>query len=330
MTAIQVARKVWRSLPAGVTQSAPARIARRTAVKALTGQAPEEPRVIRTLPELDEMMEDLEAAVRVSDDELRRGFRSFRMDLDWPMPADPFSSHYRQAVLDLYEYLHGSGYTTDNETTPFDLQAALTKPFPYLTASPVTVGDYLMAVGHLVRTVGLGPGSRVLELGPGWGNVAVPLAQLGCQVTAVDVCQDFVDLVRARAAQVGVEVDARLGDFAAIEQIVAADAPYDAVVFFESFHHSADHNELLRALGRIVVAGGRLVFGAEPIEPRFWLPWGLRLDGESLWAIRRNGWLELGFDRKYFLEALRRAGWTAELSTCADTKWGEVWVATRV
>jgi hypothetical protein len=33
------------------------------------------------------------------------------------------------------------------------------------------------------------------------------------------------------------------------------------------------------------------------------------MDGESLWAIRRNGWLELGFNEKYFEEALLRAGW---------------------
>ena len=40
------------------------------------GQAP---RVIRTLPELDEMLARLDEAALVSDDELRRGFQTFVM-----------------------------------------------------------------------------------------------------------------------------------------------------------------------------------------------------------------------------------------------------------
>lgn len=326
-SALSAGRRMWRALPEGIRDSAPARMARRTAVGVITGTRPEGPRVIRTLAELDEMIARLEQAVRTSDDELRRGFRSFRMELDRPMPADPFSPGYRRAVLELYEWLHGSPYSTDNESTAFDMGSALVRPFPYLTGSPETVGDYLIAVGHLVRTVGLGPGSRVLELGPGWGNVAVPLAQLGCQVTVVDVSPQFVDLVAARAGQVGVEIDARVGDFSSVEQILAGEKPFDAVVFFESFHHCVDHNALLEKLGLLVSAAGRLVLAAEPVERRFWKPWGIRLDGESLWAVRRNGWLELGFRRDYFLEALRRAGWRPTLVACPATPWGQAWVA---
>ncbi len=326
---LSAAQQVWRSLPEGIRDSAAARAARRATVGLITGSTPEEPRVIRTLAELDEMIARLEQAVRSSDDELRRGFRSFRMELDWSMPGDPFSPAYRRAVLEMYEWLHGGPYSVDNESTPFDMDSALVRPFPYLTGSPATVGDYLIAIGHLVRTVGLGPGSRVLELGPGWGNVAVPLAQLGCEVTVMDVSPPFVDLVAARGRQVGVEIDARVGDFSSVEQVAAGDRPFDAVVFFESFHHCADHTELLEKLGAMVAPGGRLVFAAEPVERRFWQPWGLRLDGESLWAIRRNGWLELGFRRDYFLEALRRAGWRAELVACSATPWGQAWVARR-
>ena len=69
--------------------------------------------------------------------------------------------------------------------------------------------------------------------------------------------------------------------------------PFDAAVFFESFHHCSDHMRLLRALRQAVKPDGRAYFAAEPILPDFPIPWGLRMDGESLWAIRSNGWMEL-------------------------------------
>ena len=58
-------------------------------------------------------------------------------------------------------------------------------------------------------------------------------------------------------------------------------------------------------------AGGRVAFGSEPIGALQY-PWGLRLDGLSLWSTRKYGWLELGFTRDYFFEALRKTGWTAQ------------------
>ena len=36
---------------------------------------------------------------------------------------------------------------------------------------------------------------------------------------------------------------------------------------------------------------------------------GMRLDGSALWAIRKNGWMELGFREDYFAQALLRSGW---------------------
>ena len=41
------------------------------------------------------------------------------------------------------------------------------------------------------------------------------------------------------------------------------------------------------------------------------------------WAIRKRGWLELGFRRSYFLETLERYGWTAERVNCEATNAGE-------
>ena len=85
---------------------------------------------------------------------------------------------------------------------------------------------------------------------------------------------------------------------------------YDAAVFFESFHHCADHLAMLRRLHDIVRPGGAVVFASEPIQNLDYA-WGPRLDGLSVWSSRTYGWLELGFDCVYFDAALARTGWSA-------------------
>jgi protein-L-isoaspartate O-methyltransferase len=199
-------------------------------------------------------------------------------------------------------------------------------PFPYSTGSAQTVGNQLMAIGHIIKTMDLPPASRVLELGPGWGNTTLALAQMGHHVTAVDIDPSFRDLITERARRAGVEIDVRVGDFSSAYDLGTT---FDAILFFESFHHSADHLTLLQRLDRVVAPGGMLVFAAEPISDGLPAPWCLRLDGESLWAIRKNGWFELGFQERYFLETLDRFGWTTTHSTCADTPWGSVFIARR-
>ncbi|MHB1533280.1 MAG: class I SAM-dependent methyltransferase, partial [Acidimicrobiales bacterium] len=145
-------------------------------------------------------------------------------------------------------------------------------------------------------------------------------------VTAIDIGQNFVDLINARAARVNASIEALMGDFSMVHEL---DGLYDAVLFFESFHHCADHLNLLAGLDRVVVPGGRVVFAGEPISKSMPVPWGLRLDGESLWAIRKNGWLELGFRRSYFLGALERHGWEATSVRSPEPSLGEILVARR-
>jgi SAM-dependent methyltransferase len=302
------ARQLWSRLPERlITSPTLTRSVRRVAqvVRRDAGEF----RVVRTLAEVDEMLERIDRAAAISDDELHRQFRSFRMEADWTFPSDPFSEEYRLAVLDCYQWLRGQPYTNANEHVPFDVSGAVDNPFPYATGSARTVGDHYVAIGQALRALDLPAGGRVLELGAGWGNLTLALAQAGLAVTAVDVGQNFVDLIGARAARMNVDVEAVVGDFSIVEEM---DRRYDAVIFFESFHHSADHQRLVASLGRIVAPNGRVVFATEPVSRGFALPWGLRLDGQSVWAIRKHGWLELGFRHSYFAVLLDRHGWKVQ------------------
>ena len=263
-------------------------------------------RVVQTLDELDAMIAACNAAEAVSDDAMRAVFPTFRMDPPKSLPADPFSAEFRAAQLALYQRIAGKTYDNSNEITRFDVAAAVRRPFPFVTNSTATAGAYFMAIGYLLRCMALPPGSRVLEFGAGWGISSVWLAQLGHHVTTVDIEPCFCELIARRAAHEGVAIEVVNADFFWIEQQTRQ---FDAVIFQGCFHHCDDHLRLLRALVAVVAPGGKVFFGAEPVMTDFPQPWGLRLDGNSLWAIRKNGWLELGFRDDYFRQALARSGW---------------------
>ncbi|MGW4350192.1 class I SAM-dependent methyltransferase [Streptomyces sp. NPDC004690] len=87
-------------------------------------------------------------------------------------------------------------------------------------------------VTELARTAGLGPGSRVLEIGPGTGQLTVPLAEFGCRLTAVERGPALAAVARRRlAAYPAAEVVT-----AGFEEWAPPGAPYDAVVCATAFH----------------------------------------------------------------------------------------------
>ena len=155
-------------------------------------------------------------------------------------------------------------------------------------------------------SLGLSPPARIVEFGPGWGNLTNDLASTGFKVTAVEVDEQFCSLVRERCSAPE-NLTVVQGDMLAF---IPQD-PYDAAIFFESFHHCSDHLAMLRDLHRIVRPEGTVFFASEPVSNMPY-PWGPRLDGLSVWSSRTYGWLELGFDTAYFDAALAQTGWRGE------------------
>lgn len=278
-------------------------------------------RVVKTLDELDLEIAGCDAAK--SDAELRQLFSSFKMEPP-RMPGDPFEPEYSIRQMRLYEEIAGRRYTVENEETKFDVSSLSMRPFPYATGNPATVGSQLLAIGALIRQLKIPEGGRVLEFGPGWGNTTIALAMTGFQVTVVDIEPRFCELIRRRSEALGLSIEVINSDFFWVEECGRV---FDAAVFFECFHHCSDHLRLLRSLRNAIVPEGGVYFGGEPITNDLPLPWGLRLDGESLWAIRKHGWFELGFTEDYFEEALSRCGWQVSKYSSADHFAANVWAA---
>lgn len=58
---------------------------------------------------------------------------------------------------------------------------------------------------HIVAKLKLKPGMRVLEIGGGWGSLAIMLARAGAQVTSLNVSPEQVKIARERVSEAGLD-----------------------------------------------------------------------------------------------------------------------------
>ena len=283
-------------------------------------------RTVACLDQLDQEIARADRAASISNDALLQVLSKFRFETCDSVPSDPTSSEYAQAQMELYCYLSGRPSYDANlaEMAEFDSDAAVRCPMPYSTRSTITVGEQLMAIGFLIRALDLQQGQRVLELGPGHGKTTLELAQMG-PVTAVDINPRFLDVIRARSRMLGLDVECICSDMLDYRST----APFDRVIFYECFHHCSDHIQMIRNLDALVAEGGKVYFAGEPIEDDFRVPWGIRLDGLSVYSIRKFGWLELGFRTDYFVGLLKGHGWALRCLPSRDVPWQKVFVAER-
>jgi ubiquinone/menaquinone biosynthesis C-methylase UbiE len=87
-------------------------------------------------------------------------------------------------------------------------------------------------VADLTDLAGIGPGSRVLEIGCGTGQLTLPLAERGCEIVALDIGADMVTLARGKLAHCrSVQLIV-----AAFEDWPLPARPFDAVVSATAFH----------------------------------------------------------------------------------------------
>ncbi|RLK33666.1 SAM-dependent methyltransferase [Cupriavidus plantarum] len=87
---------------------------------------------------------------------------------------------------------------------------------------------------HIVETLQLRPGMRVLEIGCGWGGFAMHAARRGIHVRGVTISNAQLALARERVAQAGLgdHIDLALCDY---RDLPARGDRYDAVVSIEMF-----------------------------------------------------------------------------------------------
>jgi cyclopropane-fatty-acyl-phospholipid synthase len=82
-------------------------------------------------------------------------------------------------------------------------------------------------IDGILDYAGVRPGSRVLEIGTGWGQLAIQAAERGATVTSVTLSAEQRDLARKRIAEAGVDAEVELRDYRDVR------GQYDAVVSVE-------------------------------------------------------------------------------------------------
>lgn len=288
-------------------------------------------RVANNTEELDVEIDRLRELAQRSFSEWLRGRSSFTFREDCTsLPSDPLSTAYREAQLALYCEIAGvDAYDPwTAEPIPIVLADSLDpSPYPFRTQDGELIGGHLCAIGHIMQTLWrCKPGCEhtLLEYGCGVGFTTVLLAAAGYRVTAVDINADALAVVDAIAAGRRLQVRTHRGVFG---DAPVEDERADIILFYEAFHHCLDFVPLLRRLHLRLAEGGIIVFAAEPVYSDFPKPWGLRVDGASLWEIRTRGWLELGFREDFFRDVLALTGWDCQKFSLAGTP--DIFVARR-
>lgn len=285
--------------------------------------------VLTTLHELELSLREAEHKRSISDDAFRESLSRWYLssDLFGEIPDDPSGPEFRAYQLRIYQCLAAREYEVTNEQTTFDFEREIECPYPYGTRSAETVGNHLVGYGWLIKVLNLPPASRILEIGSGFGALTVHLAAMGYRVTCLDISWELLEFVRARTASLSQPVDTICGDMATAQ----IEGTFDAVIFNASLHHSLEHRAVIQRLDDILAPKGIVAFAAEPVVPDDSLyvpyPWGIRLDGLSVWSVSKWGWLELGFQESYFVHLLREAGYRLrryDLGLSGNT---DVWVA---
>ena len=141
------------------------------------------------------------------------------------------------------------------------------------------------------------PPRRVLDVGCGTGFLALRFAELGHDVTAIDLSPRMVERARRNAAEAGGQIELRVGDAAALD---SEDETYDVVAARHVIWVLPDPERGLAEWLRVLRPGGRLVLIEGKWEDNYASapddassnPQHLRdvIDTAASFVLRRCGW----------------------------------------
>jgi cyclopropane-fatty-acyl-phospholipid synthase len=177
-------------------------------------------------------------------------------------------------------------------------------------------------IDRLLDQADVGPGTRLLEIGTGWGELALRAASRGATVRTVTLSQEQLELAQSRVAAAGLSdrVSIELLDYRQLE------GQYDAVVSVEMIEAVGDEywSTYFRTVDDLLVPGGRFALQAITMPhqrmldtrddftwiKKYIFPGGLLPSVEAIEEITRSETLLRQTDRlsmgAHYAETLRR------------------------
>ena len=168
-------------------------------------------------------------------------------------------AHHYDLSNDLFEQFLDETMTYsaalfDTEEARLDGYSRMNAPRPGSDLAPAQVRK----IERLLDRTGVGAGTRVLEIGTGWGELAIRAARRGAVVHSITLSTEQQELAQARIASAGLadRVTVQLLDYRALP----ADASYDVVLSVEMIEAVGYDfwGEYFSILDRVTAPGGRV------------------------------------------------------------------------
>src|ERR1035437_271862 len=112
----------------------------------------------------------------------------------------------------------------------------------------------------VVKSLGIEPPLRVLDLGCGDGTTAVPLARLGAEVVGIDIARNLVEAGNKRAAELGL-TNLKFQEGGACNLEGVADHSFDLTLSVFGAMFAPKPFDVAKEMVRVTKPGGRIVMG---------------------------------------------------------------------
>jgi SAM-dependent methyltransferase len=108
---------------------------------------------------------------------------------------------------------------------------------------------------EFIERLAIEPGTRVLDVACGSGNLSLPAARAGARVTGLDIAPNLIETARERARAEGLKMDFDEGD---AERLPYDDASFDSIVTMFGAMFAPQPLETAREMVRVCRRGGRI------------------------------------------------------------------------
>jgi len=146
------------------------------------------------------------------------------------------------------------------------------KPMPHWMASVIDnpLRRLINPPKKTVARLGVEPGMRVLEVGPGYGSYTLAAARrVGKtgRLIAVDIQEEIIRRLKQRIENEGLtNLEARVAD---VHALPFDDGAFDLVYMITVIGEIPDPVRAMKEFQRVLVPGGRLIFSENYIDPDY-------------------------------------------------------------